>query len=42
MWEIVKQKSVKLKRKLDNMDKVMDIVKLSKFNVLEKEVEKFG
>ena len=42
MWEIFKHKSVKVKRKLNNMGQVMDIVKLSKFNFLKKEVEEFG
>ena len=42
MWEIFKHKSVKVKRKLDNMGQVMDIVKLNKFNFLKKEVEEFG
>ena len=30
MWEIFKHKSVKVKRKLDNMDQVMDVAKLKK------------
>ena len=42
MWEIFKHKSVKVKRKLNNMGQVMDIVKLNKFNFLKKEVEEFG
>ena len=42
MWEIFKHKSVKVKRKLDNMGQVMDIVKLNKFNFLKKEVEELG
>ena len=42
MWEIFKHKSVKVKRKLDNMGQVMDIVKLNKFNFLQKEVEELG
>ena len=32
MWEIFKHKSVKVKRKLDNMDQVMDIAKLNEFD----------
>ena len=32
MWEIFKNKSVKVKRQLNNMDKVMDIVNLNKLN----------
>lgn len=39
MWENLKPKSVKVKKKLNNMDKVMDIVKLKDFNLLKKEVE---
>ena len=39
MWEIFKDKSVKFERKLNYMNKVMDVVKLSKFNLLKKEVE---
>ena len=42
MWEVFKHESVKVKRKLDNMGQVMDIVKLSKFGFLKKEVEEFG
>ena len=42
MWEIFKHKSVKVKRKLNNMGQVMDIVKLNKFNFLKKEVEELG
>ena len=42
MWEIFEHKSVKVKRKLDNMNQVMDIVKLNKLNFLKKEVEEFG
>ena len=42
MWEIFKHKSVKVKRKPNNMGQVMDIVKLNKFNFLKKEVEEFG
>ena len=42
MREIFKHKSVKVKRKLNNMGQVMDIVKLNKFNFLKKEVEEFG
>ena len=42
MWEIFKHKSVKVKRKLDNMGQVIDIVKLNKFNFLKKEVEELG
>ena len=38
MREIFKDKSVKVKRKLDNMDQVMEIVKLTTFNFLRKEV----
>ena len=34
MWQIFKYKSVKVKREFDNMDHVMDIVKLNKFNFL--------
>ena len=39
MWEIFKHKPVKFERKLNYMSKIMDIVKLSKFNLLKKEVE---
>ena len=42
MREIFKDKSVKVKRKLDNMDQVMEIVKLTTFNFLRKEGEEFG
>ena len=42
MREVFKHKSVKIKRRLDNMDQVMDVLKLSKFNFLKKEVEEFG
>ena len=36
MWEIFfKQKSVKVKEKLNNMEGVMDILKLSKFSFFE-------
>ena len=39
MWEIFKHKSVKFERKFNYMNKVMDIEKPSKFNLLKKEVE---
>ena len=42
MREIFKDKSVNVKRKLDNMDQVMEIVKLTTFNFLRKEGEEFG
>ena len=42
MREIFKHKSVKVKRKLDNMDQVTEIVKLTTFNFLRKEVEEYG
>ena len=42
MWENFKHKSVKVKRKLNNMDQVMNIEKLNKVNFLKKEVEEFG
>ena len=42
MREIFKHKSVKVKRKLDNMDEVTEIVKLTTFNFLRKEVEEYG
>ena len=42
MWEISEHKSVKVKTKLGNMDQVMDIVKLKKFNFIKKNVEGFG
>ena len=39
LWiKLVKQKSVKVKTKLENMDQVMDIVKFNKFNFLRKKV----
>ena len=41
MREIFKHKSVKAKRKSDKLEQAMDIVKLSKFNFLKKEVEEF-
>ena len=42
MREVFKHKSVKIKRILDNMDQVMDVLKLNKFCFLKKEVEEFG
>ena len=42
IWEIFKHKSVKFKRKLDNMNQVMDILKLNKSNLLKKKVEELG
>ena len=42
MWENFKNKWVKVKRKLNNMDQVMNIEKLNKVNFLKKEVEEFG
>ena len=42
MWETSKDKLVKVKRKLNNMDQVMDIIKLNKFNSLKSEVDEFG
>ena len=42
MREIFKDKSVKVKRKLDNMDQVTEIVKLTTFSFLRKEVEEYG
>ena len=42
MWETSKHKLVKVERKLNNMDQVMDITKLNKFNSLKSEVDKFG
>ena len=42
MREVFKHKSVKIKRILDNMDQVMDVLKLNKFYFLKKEVEEFG
>ena len=41
MWEIFKHKSVKVEIKLDNMDQVMGIVELNKFNFLKNENEEF-
>ena len=39
LWiKLVKQKSVKVKTKLENMDQVMDVVKFNKFNFLRKKV----
>ena len=42
IWEIFEHKSVKFKRKLDNMNQVMDILKLNKSNLLKKKVEELG
>ena len=42
LWEIFKHKSVKVKRKLSNMEQMMGIVKFNKFNCLKREVEDFG
>ena len=42
MRKIFKYISVKVKGKLNNMDQVMNIVKLNKFNFLKKDVEEFG
>ena len=42
MREILQHISLKVKRKPNNMDQVMDIVELNKLNLLKKEVDKFG
>ena len=42
MRKIFKYILVKVKGKLNNMDQVMNIVKLNKFNFLKKDVEEFG
>ena len=42
LWEIFKHKSVKVKRKLSNMEQMMGIVKFNKFNCLKREVKDFG
>ena len=42
IWEIFEHKSVKFKRKLDNMNQVMDILNLNKSNLLKKKVEELG
>ena len=42
MWEIFKYETVKVKGKLNDIDLAMYIVKLKKFNMVKKEVEKFG
>ena len=42
MRETSKHKLVKVERKLNNMDQVMDITKLNKFNSLKSKVDKFG
>ena len=41
MREIFELKLVKVKRKLDKVDQVMDIVKSNKFNFVKREVERF-
>ena len=38
---LLKRKSANLQRKLNNMDKIMDIDKITEFNLLKKEVEEF-
>ena len=42
MWEIFKYETVKVKEKLNNLNLAMYIVKLNKFNMIKKEVEKSG
>ena len=42
MWKIFKHESVKVKGKLNNKDLAVHIVKLNKFNLVKKRVEKFG
>ena len=41
MREIFELKLVKVKRKLDKVDQVMDIVKSNKFNFVKRKVEGF-
>ena len=42
MWEIFKYETVKVKEKLNDIDFTMNIAKLDKFNMVKKELEKFG
>ena len=42
LWEIFKHRSVKVKRKLSNMEQMMGILKFNKFNCLKTEVKDFG
>ena len=42
MWEIFKNKSVEFKKKLNNMDQIMDIARFSQLNLWKNEVVEFG